>query len=363
MTEEALQPASAAPEVVAEQAPQVEIPEVDAPEPETTEKPKAEAPKRSKSAREAVEKAFKADLKKDGEPKAPEPAKESTPKADDKPETAKEPAKAEPKTAEKPADKVEKDDKAAKPSAHDSAPSRFSADAKAEWQKAPEHVRAETHRAIREMERGIAEKDAALKPVEPFIKMAKDSGTTIDAALKAYVGMENALRDNPAQGLRKLAQNLGMTPDQMAAMLTNKQPGQPDPRDQQIQQLQGQLRQLESQFGQVSQTVQQQQTNNTQQMVEKFAADPKHSRFDELSEEIARLIQTGYATDLEDAYAKADRLNPAPPTEQPVPPPAPPAQTRQPRSLTGAPSPGSNPKTRGTPSKSAREALQRAWGA
>jgi len=348
MTEEALSPAPAAPEPVAQEAPQVEDKAQDTPEPEQAEKPKEDAPKRSKNPREALEKAFKADL--DAKPEA----KPEAPKAEAKPAEA-------PKVEAKPAE-AKADDKAEdkpKPAPHAAPPSRFSPEAKAEWEKAPEHVRAETHRAIKEMERGIAEKDATLKPLQPFIKMAQDSGTTVDKALQAYVQMETTLRQNPAQGLRALAQNMGMTPQQMAALLTNQQPGQADPRDRELMQLRQTVQRMEQQFGQVTQTVQQQRESSVLQTVEQFAA--QHPRFDELAPEIARLIETGYASDLSDAYTKAERLNPAPPA--PVQPAvAPPAQTRPARSLTGAPSPGSNPATARTPSKSPREALTRAFG-
>lgn len=354
MTEEALAPAPAADEPIAQEAPQVEDKAQDAPETEPAKEPaKDEAPKRSKNPREALEKAFKADIEADDKPK---------PKAEAKPPDAPEVKPAAQKDATTPAEKPQEakpEAKAEKPPAHHAAPSRFSAEAKAEWEKAPENVRAETYRALREMEQGIQKKDEILKPIEPFIKMAKDGGTTIDKALNKYVNMENMLRQNPAQGLRALAQNMGWTPQQMAATLTGQQAGQPDPRDQELQQLRQTVQQMQQQFGQVSQTVQQQRESAVLQTVEQFAA--QNPRFDELAPEIERLLKTGYADNLADAYIKAERLNPAPPP--PVTPAAPPAQTRQARSLTGAPSPGSNPATARTPSKSPREALSRAFGA
>lgn len=338
----------------------------------------SEAPKRkgSKSAREALEKAFAggsetqptpeekaaAEAKVDAKAQKPDdkakPAEkaETAEKGDQKAEAK--PAKTEPD--EKTRDSESEPDRTAPPS-------RFSADAKAEWEKAPQSVRAETARMQRELEKGLAEKDQALKPLEPFMKLAKDSGTTIDKALANYVQMEQLLRKDPAQGLRALAQNMGMNPQQMAHLLMGGQqqgqpqgqPGQQQPQEsREIMALRQEIQQLKSGMGQVQQTFQQQKESEVMSQVEHFAAD--HPRFDELSGEIAQMLQTGYATDLEDAYTKAERLSP-PPAPTPEPTPAAPAQTRQPRSLTGAPSPGSDPTTNRTPSKNPREALTRAF--
>lgn len=344
----------------------------------------APKPKKHRSAREALEKAFAggsettptAEEKAAAEAKA-EPKKvevKEDPKGPQRAPDGKFAAKEGERATEKPEDGKEAPKTTEAKADHNAPPSRFSGDAKAEWEKAPESIRAETHRAIREMEKGIKEKDQALKPLEPFIKMAREQGTTVDKALSNYVQMEQMLRQNPQQGLQRLAQNMGMAPIHLAAtalgvnpqalhqMLQQGKPqgqqGQPDPRDQQIAMLQQELQGMKQQFGQVSQTVQQQRQQAALDFVERFAANKP--RFEELSEEILRLIDTGYATDLEDAYTKAERLIPAPqpaPTSEPT--PAPPAQTRPARSLTGAPSPGSNPTTQRTPAKNPRDALKR----
>jgi len=364
MSEELQDTASAAPEPI-EQTPDTD----QADKAQVTDEGQDEAPKpkRSKSAREALEKAFaggsetkptdeevEAAEAKAAEKKQP---KDEAKKAEKGPQRGAD-GKFAAKDAEKPQDGQEAKEAPKSKADHNAPPQRFSADAKAEWEKAPESVRAETYRMQRELEKGLREKDETLKPLEPFVKMAKEHGTTVHDALGNYVRMEQMLRSNPRQGLIALAQNMGMSPQQMGQMLLGQQPGQPDPRDQQIMALQQRLQQFEQQFGQVTQTVQQQQQQAVMSQIEQFAADKP--RFDELADEIVRLIETGYASDLEDAYTKAERLNPAPqPAPQPEPTPAPPAQTRPARSLTGAPSPGSNPTTKRTPAKNAREALKR----
>lgn len=331
-----------------------------------------EEPKRkgSKSAREALEKAFAGgtETQPTAEEKAAAEAKAEA-RAETKPD---EKAKPEAKPDEKAKPEAKADPKVepkaeAKPEAKDATPppARFSADAKAEWEKAPQSVRAEATRMQRELEQGLAEKDKVLKPLEPFVKMAKDHGTTIDKALASYVNMEQLLRSNPAQGLRALAQNMGMHPQQMAQLLTGGQQQKPQGQqpqgteDQTIRALQHEIQQLRNGMGQVQQTFRQQQETAVLSQVEQFAA--QHPRFDELAEEIAQMLKTGYASDLGDAYEKAERLRPPPPAPQPEPTPVAVAQTRAPRSLTGAPSPGSDPTTNRTPSKTPRDALRRAF--
>ncbi|MEM9523127.1 MAG: hypothetical protein AAF982_03900, partial [Pseudomonadota bacterium] len=72
-----------------------------------------------------------------------------------------------------------------------------------------------------------------------------------------------------------------------------------------------------------------------------------------------RLLETGYASDLRDAYDKADRLNPAPhPAASAAPPP--PVQTRPALSITGAPGAGSDPDARRA-SKTRSEAIARGF--
>lgn len=336
----------------------------------------AEPPAKPKSAREALEKAFSdarkaedkggadADVKADT--KTPEP-KTTEPKAEkpddtktDAPERGpdgKFVAKDAKEAADKPADAqpVQKGAGLADP------PSRFSEDAKKAWAEAPESVRAETYRAIRETEQGIQKYQQAIEPIKPFLDMAKGDPRQLASAMGRYVNTENMLRTNPVQGFSEIARNMGLSPQQVGKMLMGEEPGQADPRDRQLMAMQQELQQLRQQTGQVTQTMQEQREQAVLSQVEQFSqANP---RFNELSDEIATMLSTGYARDLQDAYDKADRLKPAPAPVVETPPPAPPAQTRPTRSLTGAPSHGSNPTTTRTPSKSPREALNRAFGA
>lgn len=238
-------------------------------------------------------------------------------------------------------------------------PARFSPDAKAAWEAAPEPVKGEIKRAITELERGIAEKDQMIQPLKPFFEMAKQHGVTVHETMAKYVAMEQLLYQNPVKGLEAIAQNMGMTLQDMLAKVAGQPPEQATAaKDREIFALKQQLQQFQGQLGHVTQTIQQQREAAVLDSVTKFAE--AHPRFDDLAADITEMLRTGFAKDLADAYAKAERLNPAPQLAAPAAPKAP-AQPRPSLSVTGAPSAGSNPGPR--PSGNRAEAIARAMNA
>lgn len=241
------------------------------------------------------------------------------------------------------------------------APARFSPDAKQAWKDAPEPVRGEIQRAISELESGLQQKDEQLAPLKPFFDLAQQQGVTVHDTLQRYVNMETALRQDLRGGLSALAQNFGMTLEDMVAKATGGESVSTD-KDRTIVALQQQIQDLSQQVSGVSQSMQQTQQDSILAEVNAFAdANP---RFEELSEQIQYEIEASQALGrpmtLQEAYEKADRLNPAPPSPVEPAPPAPPAQPRQARSVTGAPNAGSNPGNR-QPSQNRTEAITRAF--
>jgi hypothetical protein len=254
---------------------------------------------------------------------------------------------------ETPAQAVETPPVVTPPSEHDTPPARFSADAKAAFKDAPLAVKAEIHRAFREMEGGIERYRSEFEPIRQYADMARQSGTTLDKALEQYTSIEAAIARNPVEGLDLICRNLGTDIRTVAAHIM----GQPAPeRDTVIEGLKAELAQVKQTVGGVTRTFEEQRTAQVTSQIQAFAeANP---RFDELSGEIAQMLKTGYASDLQDAYDKAARLNPAP-TMAPQP------QTQaKPKvshlSVQGAPA-GSNP-TR-PHSKSSGEAIDRSFAA
>jgi len=257
----------------------------------------------------------------------------------------------------------------AKPTAFHEAPKRFSDDAKASWQSAPEPVRAEIHRAVKELETGLNQYRETIEPLKPYMQLAQQHNTTIDKALNQYISLERALKSSDQTqknaALNDVFQAAGLNPREWAAQILNQTPDQvQSQQDNVIRELRTQINQLQQQVGNVTQTFETQRQDATHAEVTKFASDPAHSRFDELADDIAFFLQTRCPGDLPKAYELAERLNPAPskaPVETPVIPAiAADAHTKGSKSISGSPSPGSSPAAKKTPSPSIRGALERA---
>lgn len=280
------------------------------------------------------------------------------------------------KTAEKTSDTAKADAKEleAKPaeekpsSSFSEPPSRFSADAKAAWAAAPEPVKAEVARAIRELEGGIQQYQQAFEPYKDFDKQLRANGQTFKEVFDHYTGIEQLLSQDPVRGLDTICRNMGTSLQAVAAhVMGQPQDQQRTQADTYINELKAEIADLKKQVGGVTSTIESQKQSALMQQIEAFATDPAHSRFDELSPAMERLLTTGMATSLDEAYSMAERLNPAPAAATPAPAaPAAQPQTASPQtrkgqlSPSGAPATGSNPANR-KPPESPRDALQRAF--
>lgn len=244
-------------------------------------------------------------------------------------------------------------------------PSRFSADAKAAWKDAPEPVKAEIHRAVKELQAGIEkyrEPASKWESLKPFHEFCAANETDIGTALQSYIAADQKLGQDLLGGLEEIVSHYGYSLRDVAAHVL----GQPVDQTQQQasvreRALERELAEIKQSLGTVTQSIQSQQQNAVLSKVEAFAQ--AHPRFDELASEIGFFLQTKRAGTLEEAYELAERIKPAPqaPAVTTAPKTDPAAQTRKGSlSVTGAPSSGSNPANRKPPS-SAREALDRAF--
>jgi|UniRef100_A0A6H1ZAW0 hypothetical protein len=246
------------------------------------------------------------------------------------------------------------------------APSRFSPDAKAAWATAPEPVKAEVTRAIKELEGGIQQYQQAFEPYKDFDRQLRANGQNFQEVVAHYTGIEQLLAADPVKGLDQICQNLGTSLRDVAAHIMGQTPDQnASQQDSVIRELRQELSSLKQELGGVSTTIKTQQEQSVLSQIEQFSADKP--RFDELSTDIAFFLNNGRAKDLQEAYELAERLNPgpvvAPAPAAPAAPQPDPAHTRKGQlSTTGAPSSGSNPANRKPPA-SARDAIDRAFAA
>lgn len=347
-----------------------------------TEEPAPEPDKKPKSTRDALkDAAAKVNAKSDTKPVETEAKPtDKAEKTAEKPDQGKEPDK----KPEEPAKAQDRDetgkfkakdapaggagqDQQPKPDtgSHADAPARFSTDAKAAWANAPEAVRAETHRALRELDAGITEYKEKMEPLKRFDDMARANGTTMAKAMENYTRIDAMLQDNPVNGLEEICRSLGFSLQDVVNHVSQQNP------DERQQKLEAENRDLKQRLSQLTNHVQNSAMTEAQKEIDAFKADPAHSRYEELEPVIARYLSNKTAETLEEAYRMADTFHPAKDAPQPAPQgqpqaaqtrtePDPAAQTqRGTRSITGAPSAGSNPAAR-KPSTSIKESLKRA---
>jgi hypothetical protein len=322
---------------------------------------------------------------------AKEPAKEAVTKDAPAKDTAPKPADPAPKAGdgvEKAAagDKSPEGDPAQKPSATvHAAPARFSTDAKAAWDTAPEPVRAEVTRMERELTAGVekyrqrAERDSS---IDEFHELAAKTGTDVKSALTKYVNMEQLLRTNPLKGLEAVCDNIGVSLKEVAAVVMGQTPDQAaSQNDATIRDLRGTIAQLEQRLAGVSQRFQQQDDAALHDLIGGWAADKP--LFEILAPHIAaELKQNNHpatTAGLDAAYSSVLARHPElaalgkPPGAKPgakesaeasaAAAAALEAQTlKGTKSINGAPAPGSDPTAKKR-SKSIDEAIDRAFEA
>lgn len=258
---------------------------------------------------------------------------------------------------------------------HRDAPKRFDDSAKAEWAKAPDSVKAATHRAIKELEDGFVKyRDDAkeYETVRYYGDLAKQGGTSLKAALEGYVQTENALRQDPVRGMIELCGRLGVNPADMATALFNASTGNA-PQQQRQQQIDPQKLRYEIK----EELKQEMKQESTAELVSRFRDE--HDRYDELEPLIGAFLQSGEIPEylspeqkLAEAYALAERAKPAAKAAHAIPrlipsenenaaqPAGKPLKLAGQKSISGSPANGSDPEAKREPSKSNSDALKKA---
>lgn len=318
---------------------------------------------------------------KDAPKEGKEPAAKADPKAGDQP--AKADLAAKPAPSDKPAAEP-----APKPVTQTSpAPARFSADAKAVWDTAPEPVKAEVARMERELTAGIekhrtaAERDAKLAT---FHDMAAQHGTDVHTALTKYTNMESLLRQNPLKGLEAVCDNIGVSLKDVARIVLGQAPDQAaSEQEATIRDLRSSIQRLEQQLNGVNQRETEKQQRSLEEQIGEWAQGKDH--FELLAPHIASALRNGdypaTAAGLDAAYEavlaahpqlaalKTSAAKPAAETKQdPAKASAAAAEAEEAqtlkgaKSITGAPNSGSNPGAKKR-SKSIDEAIDAAFAA
>ena len=137
--------------------------------------------------------------------------------------------------------------------------------------------------------------------VKPYLEEIEKQGLTIEKTVAHLLKAEKMLRqgsqEEKAMAFVALAHDYGIDINHMASVNFN-------PKEHQIQR---QIAQQQMMLEQLSQSRQAEQEAQLGQTIEQFAQTREH--FDEVRETMADLLEKGFASDLDDAYNKAIRLN------------------------------------------------------
>lgn len=145
--------------------------------------------------------------------------------------------------------------------------------------------------------------EAMWKEIQPYDEMIRGEGGNPVAAVRDLLGMAATMRRGTPEQKRHI---LLSTARQFGVDLSGADdPGsQPDPM---IQALQNEIYGLKNQFQTREQQAIEQQRQTLQSEIDRFKADKPH--FEQVRGVMGELIQIGRATDLQDAYDKAIRLD------------------------------------------------------
>lgn len=221
----------------------------------------------------------------------------------------------EPKTPQAPAEPP-----AAQQQATIGPPPTWSATAKADWDKLPEHIQREVLKREGDIQQGKAQwdqkadrfnrLDAVLSPRRERFQMA---GIDEAQAVQALLAAQDFLERSPLDGIAYLARQYGVDLRQFA----QRAPGGQQPPQGGVQQLPPELQRLASEVQTLKSTLAQQQQSAEQatragvlDQVQQFSADPANVYFENVKAEMGKLLKAEAASDLKDAYDKACWANP-----------------------------------------------------
>lgn len=196
------------------------------------------------------------------------------------------------------------------------APQTWSKEAIAEWATIPERAKQEILKREEDMFRGLEEYkgraevgDAYTKVAEPYKPIMDKLGLNPVDLFHSFAGNHYILSFGTQEQKLALAANL-LNSYQIDIIDLATHLGNMPAFDPQKQQLEIQNQQLQRQLQQRQQQDFSAARSNIQAQIAAFAGDPKNIYFNELSDDIAKLIESGVCNTLAEAYDKAVYANP-----------------------------------------------------
>ena len=258
-------------------------------------------------------------------------------------------------------------------------PASWSATAKANFAALPPVVQQEVLKREQDIEKGKAQwdqkaerfnrLDSLLAPRRERFQLA---GLDDVQAVQALFAAQDYLERSPREGIAYLARQYGVDLRSFAQGGQQQAAPQP-PMPPALQAMFQDVQSLKSVFAQQQQSAAQVAQSHVQSEITAFQSDPKNLYFENVKGDMAKLINSGQASGLQDAYDKATWANPEIRTlllqQQQQ------SQTAQAQqaarakadaarhasgSITGSPAPGSSPASSG-PAPTLRDELARAF--
>lgn len=193
-------------------------------------------------------------------------------------------------------------------------PVGWSAAAKAKFATLDPDIKADIAKREVEINAGFA-KLADFKDIEPFVRQATESGTTLKEALTKYTRAEDSLRKDPVRGVAEICRMAGFDPRLVASAILGIQPGAPGETPQPPAQgyvppeLLQELASVKGTLSQLQQFHQASERNALASKVDAFFSDPAHKHADAVSEIMTGLINqartNGTPIDLDAIYGQA----------------------------------------------------------
>ena len=221
---------------------------------------------------------------------------------------------------EKPAEEPTAVDTAKPAAAVDEAPKTWRKEASATWAALPSEAKAEILKREADIFAGIEsyKVDATFgksvkQVVAPFEGILRqnnmDPVQTINGLLNSHYALATGTPEQKANLFRLLARDYQIDIAALAGVQQTAS-GEPPYVDPAVADLRQKLAGVESELTQARQARLNESKANISRQVAGFAEDPKNIYFNELSEDMASLVQRGVAGTLQEAYEKAIWLNP-----------------------------------------------------
>jgi hypothetical protein len=145
--------------------------------------------------------------------------------------------------------------------------------------------------------------DEVLSPRQEKFRL---SGIDEVTAVQTLFAAQDLLERSPIEGLQYLARSYGVDLGRLAGQTSGQPQGQPDlAQHPALAPLFSKVQTLEQTIQQSRQAEEARQIAEAQATVDAFANDPKHLYFENVRQEVGRLLSTGAANDLAQAYEMA----------------------------------------------------------